>query len=61
MEINIEKFNEIYIRIQCEPSIAKELYEFFSFEVPNARYMRAVQNRIWSGRGHFLSAGTGKI
>ena len=61
MEITIEKFNEIYIRIQCEPSIAKELYEFFSFEVPNARYMRAVQNRIWSGRVHLFSPATGKI
>ena len=61
MEIKIEKFNEIYIRIQCEPSIAKELYEFFSFEVPNARYMRAVQNRIWSGRVHLFSPATGKI
>ena len=61
MEIRIEKFNEIYIRIQCEPSIAKELYEFFSFEVPNARYMRAVQNRIWSGRVHLFSPATGKI
>ena len=61
MEINIEKFNEIYLRIQCEPSIAKELHEFFSFEVPNARYMRAVQNRIWSGRVHLFSPATGKI
>ena len=59
MEIRIEKFNEIYIRIQCEPSIAKELYEFFSFEVPNARYMRSVQNRIWSGRGDFLNPAAG--
>ena len=43
MEITIEKFNEIYIRIQCEPSIAKELYEFFSFEVQNASRIYAVK------------------
>ena len=60
-EVTIEKFNEAYLRVQCEPSIGKELSEFFTFEVPNARFMPSVRNRMWDGRVRLFSPATGKI
>ena len=61
MEISVSKFNEVYIRIKCEPSVAKELSEFFTFEVPNAKFMPSVRNRLWDGKIRLFSPGTGKI
>lgn len=57
----IEKFNEAYIRIKCEPDIARELSEFFTFEVPGARFMPSVRSKMWDGRIRLFSPGTGKI
>ena len=61
MEISVSKFNEVYLRIKCEPSVAKELSEFFTFEVPNAKFMPSVRNRLWDGKIRLFSPGTGKI
>ena len=61
MEISVSKFNEVYIRIKCEPAISKELSEFFTFEVPNAKFMPSVRNRLWDGKIRLFSPGTGKI
>jgi len=61
MEISVAKFNEVYIRIKCEPSVARELSEFFTFEVPNAKFMPSVRNRLWDGKIRLFSPGTGKI
>ena len=60
-EVIIEKFNEAYIKVRCEPSTAKELNEFFKFEVPGAKFMPSVRNRTWSGYIHLFSPATGKI
>ena len=61
MEISVSKFNEVYLRIKCEPSVARELSEFFTFEVPNAKFMPSVRNRLWDGKIRLYSPGTGKI
>ena len=61
MEVRIEKFNEVYLRIKTEPAIAKELSEFFTFDVPNASFMPSVRNRLWDGRIRLFSPATGKI
>ena len=61
MEVTIEKFNEVYLRIKCEPGVAKELSEFFTFEVPNAKFMPSVRSRLWDGKIRLFSPGTGKI
>ena len=61
MEITVSKFNEVYLRIKCEPSVARELSEFFTFEVPNAKFMPSVRNRLWDGKIRLFSPGTGKI
>ena len=61
MPVSLEKFNEVYLRVKCEPAVAKELSEFFTFEVPNAKFMPSVRNRMWDGRIRLFSPTTGKI
>ena len=43
--MKIEKKNEVYIRIETEPHIARELSEYFTFEVPGARFMPSIETK----------------
>jgi superfamily II DNA or RNA helicase len=61
MEVYLEKFNEAYLRIKCDPSVGRELSEFFTFEVPGAKFMPSVRKKIWDGKIRLYSIGTGKI
>jgi superfamily II DNA or RNA helicase len=56
--IGIEKFNEAYIKIHCDDSIAKELSDFFTFEVPGARFNPLVKRKKWDGKIRLFNTGT---
>lgn len=49
-DIVLRKKNESYLRIECEASIAAELAEKFTFEVPNSKFHPLVKARKWDGR-----------
>ena len=59
--MKIEKKNEVYIRIETEPHIARELSEYFTFEVPGARFMPSYRNKVWDGKIRLFSVATGQI
>lgn len=46
----ISKLNEVYLKVLCEPSIAQELNDYFTFDVPGAKFMPAYRNKIWDGK-----------
>ena len=46
----ISKKDEVYVKITCEKSIAKELSEFFTFFVPGYQFVPAFRNRVWDGK-----------
>jgi len=48
--IEIERLDETYNKITCDPSIGFELNEYFTFEVPGAKFMPAVRNKVWDGK-----------
>ena len=48
--IRIKKLNEVYNKIECEPGIAYELNDYFTFDVPGAKFMPAVRNKVWDGK-----------
>lgn len=48
--ISIKKLNQVYIKIDCDPSIAYELNEYFTFNVPNAKFSPAYKNKLWDGK-----------
>ena len=60
-DIILHKKNEVHLQVECERSIARELNEFFSFEVPEAKFMPSYKNRMWDGKIRLFSPGTGQI
>ena len=57
----IDKVNEVYLKIEAEADIRRELGEYFTFEVPGYKFMPAYQNRVWDGKIRLFSYATGKI
>ena len=57
----IIKKNEVFLKVEAEPHLHKELSEHFQFEVPGAKYMPAVKRRYWDGKIRLYSPGTGEI
>ena len=49
-QVKIEKLDNVYARVDCEPSIAQELNDFFTFTVPNAQFSPAFKNKFWNGK-----------
>jgi superfamily II DNA or RNA helicase len=45
-----EKLDEVYMRIFGDPSIEKELADFFTYEYPGARYTPQYKARLWDGK-----------
>ncbi len=57
----ISKKNEVYVRVETEPNIARELSDFFTFEVPGARFMPTYKNRVWDGKIRLFSTHTREL
>ena len=57
--MHISKKNEVYLILNnISPSTAQELTEFFTFEVPGAKFMPMYRNRMWDGKIRLFSPGT---
>jgi superfamily II DNA or RNA helicase len=59
--IIVEKKNEVYLKVEADPSIRRELGEFFTFEVPGFKFMPQFRNRVWDGKIRLFSYATGQI
>ena len=58
---SISKKNEVFLRVETEPSIARMLSDYFTFEVPGAKFMPAYRNRIWDGKIRLFSPANGEL
>lgn len=59
--VQVEKHNEVYIKIKAEPGIIMELSEFFTFEVPGAKFMPSYRSKFWDGKIRLLNVMTGLL
>ena len=59
--VTVSKVNEVFLKVDCDDGLAKELFEFFSFKVPNAKFMPSFKNRMWDGKVYLFSIKTHKI
>ena len=57
----ISKKNEVYLQVDTEASVARMLSDYFTFEVPGARFMPAYRNRIWDGKIRLFSPANGEL
>jgi|TARA_B110000977_G_scaffold102417_1_gene133923 superfamily II DNA or RNA helicase len=48
--IKVKKKNHAFIEIDCEPSVANELCDFFTFFVPGYKFMPSYKNKVWDGK-----------
>ena len=60
-EITLKKVDEVFMQVQCDDGLARDLFDFFSFTVPNAKFMPSVKNRYWDGKVRLFSIKTNKI
>jgi superfamily II DNA or RNA helicase len=59
--IIIQKKNEIYLKVETEPHIHQELSEYFTFEVPGAKFMPQYRSKYWDGKIRLYSNHNGEI
>ena len=49
-DLVVRQKNYSALEIQCEPHVANELNDFFSFETPGYKYMPSYKNGRWDGK-----------
>jgi len=59
--IIIQKKNEVFLKVDAEPYIHQELSEYFTFEVPGAKFMPQFRNKYWDGKIRLFSTHTGEL
>jgi superfamily II DNA or RNA helicase len=57
----IDKLNEVYIKIEADSGIRKELSDHFTFEVPGYKFMPQYRNRFWDGKIRLFDSAKGEI
>lgn len=61
-DISIKKKNEVYLEVDCEPHIKYELSEYFTFEVPEAKFLKKnPRYKYWDGKIRLFSPGNGQL
>ena len=60
-KVEIEKHDEVYVKIKTEPSVMMEMSEYFTFDVPGAKFMPAYRNKFWDGKIRLLSPMNGLL
>ena len=57
----IDKPDEVYLKIEADADIRRELGEYFTFEVPGFKFMPAFRSRVWDGKIRLFAYATGQI
>ena len=57
----IDKKDEVYLKIEAEENIRRELSEYFTFEVPGFKFMPQYRSKVWDGKIRLYSYATGQI
>ena len=57
----IDKKDEVYLKIEAEADIRRELSVYFTFEVPGFKFMPAFRSRVWDGKIRLFAYATGQI
>ena len=60
-DLVIKKVNEVYVKVDCEKHISKEISEYFQFYVPGYQFVPAYRNKIWDGKVRLFNLQTYNI
>ena len=53
--IKVTKKDEVHIQVDTDPSTAQEICDFFTFDVPGARFMPLYKKKVWDGKARLFS------
>ena len=59
--LSISKKNEVNLQVKSEAHVYYELSDYFTFDVPGAKFMPQYRNRYWDGKIRLFSNHTGEI
>jgi superfamily II DNA or RNA helicase len=59
--MKISKVNEVYLELEVNEDVSRELSDYFTFEVPGAKFMPQYRNRMWDGKIRLFSPRNGRI
>ena len=54
--IELKSYDEVYNRVVCDPGIALEIADYFTFDVPGAKFMPMYKNKMWDGKVRIFNA-----
>ena len=57
----ISKKDEVYLQVKSDTHVYYELSDYFTFEVPGAKFMPQYRNKYWDGKIRLFSNHTGEI
>lgn len=60
-ELVVAKKNNIFLTIKAEPHVHYELADYFTFDIPNAKFMPQYRSGMWDGKIRLYSPGTGEL
>jgi superfamily II DNA or RNA helicase len=61
IDLDVSKIDSVWIRVQCERGIAKELSDYFTFKVPGYKFMPSYRNKMWDGEIRLYNIHTQQI
>ena len=53
--IKVTKKDEVHIVVDTDPGTAQEICDFFTFDVPGARFMPLYKKKVWDGKARLFS------
>ena len=56
--VRVEKQNETFNKIIADPGTIMEMSEYFTFDIPGAKFMPAYKNKFWDGKVRLLNTMT---
>ena len=59
--LSISKKNEVNLQVKSEAHVYYELSDYFTFDVPGAKFMPQYRNKYWDGKIRLFSNHTGEI
>ena len=60
-DLTITKKDEVYLNVECDPSIAQELNDYFTFDVPGAKFMPTYRAKLWDGKARLFNMWTKEL
>ena len=54
-DITVTYKNAVNMHVECDTGILQELNDFFTFDVPGAKFMPAYKSRMWDGKARLFN------